>query len=103
MSDPIDALVEPSWMVPGHNKVPYVFTWKYGGDNVYLIGSFTDWSDQIKLVKSGQDFTAVAYLERGKSHAYRYIVENESRLAQGELSVPRHRPGYRTGCGWSVE
>ena len=38
-------------------KVPFVFRWNYGGNEVYLAGAFNSWEKNIPLSKSHGDFT----------------------------------------------
>ena len=38
-------------------KVPFVFRWNYGGNDVYLAGEFNNWEKSIPLSKSHGDFT----------------------------------------------
>ena len=31
------------------DKIPFVFRWEYGGEEVYVCGSFTNWKAKIPL------------------------------------------------------
>lgn len=33
-------------------KVPVVFTWTHGGQNVFLVGSFNNWTEKLPMVRS---------------------------------------------------
>lgn len=76
-----DAGVGPSTAV-----VPMVFRWEHGGRNVYITGTFNGWSKQCPMHRSGNDFTYIANLTRGK-HAYKFVVDEEWRFAPDQLTV----------------
>ena len=46
-------------------KVPAVFTWTHGGNEVYLTGTFCNWKDKIPLNKSEKDFSTILELPPG--------------------------------------
>eukprot|EP00920_Eleutheroschizon_duboscqi_P035030 GHVT01084330.1.p1 GENE.GHVT01084330.1~~GHVT01084330.1.p1 ORF type:complete len:184 (+),score=3.44 GHVT01084330.1:2816-3367(+) len=58
----------------GDELIPCLFSWSHGGHNVYLTGSFNEWSveNKIRLVRSGHEFSAVQMLLRGV-HLYKFI------------------------------
>lgn len=57
------------------NKVPTMITWSYGGgQQVYVQGSWDNWSSRTALQKSGKDFTILKVLASGVYH-YRFIVD----------------------------
>eukprot|EP01071_Lankesteria_metandrocarpae_P004269 Lankesteria_metandrocarpae@DN3456_c0_g1_i2.p1 len=68
--------------------IPCVFTWTHGGRNVFLTGSFTNWSmdHKIKLARSGQEFSAIKELSRGV-HQYKFIVDDHWRFAPDQATV----------------
>lgn len=66
--------------------VPMVFRWEHGGRNVYITGTFNGWSKQVPMHRSGNDFTYIANLTRGK-HAYKFVVDEEWRFAPDQLTV----------------
>ncbi|TYZ67209.1 hypothetical protein PybrP1_001394, partial [[Pythium] brassicae (nom. inval.)] len=66
--------------------VPMVFRWEHGGRNVYITGTFNGWSKQCPMHRSGNDFTYIANLTRGK-HAYKFVVDDEWRFAPDQLTV----------------
>lgn len=68
------------------DSVPTVFKWEHGGKNVYITGTFNNWERQIPMHRSGNDFTYVHNLKRGK-HAYRFIVDDEWRFAQDQPTI----------------
>lgn len=68
------------------NIVPTVFKWDNGGRNVYITGTFNNWERQIPMHKSGNDFTYVHNLKRGK-HAFKFIVDDEWRVATDQAKV----------------
>lgn len=72
-SPPIAEVVEDE-------KIPVVFTWTHGGQSVYLAASFNGWTEQIPMVRSGNEFHVVHELPRG-IHQYKFIVDEQWRFA----------------------
>ena len=68
------------------NTVPTVFRWEHGGRQVYITGTFNGWSRQIPMHRSGNDFTYIHNLKRGK-HAFKFIIDNEWRFAPDQPTV----------------
>jgi 5'-AMP-activated protein kinase, regulatory beta subunit len=68
------------------DTVPTVFRWEHGGRNVYITGTFNGWSRQIPMHRSGNDFTYIHNLKRGK-HAFKFIVDDEWRYAPDQPTV----------------
>ena len=68
------------------DTVPTVFRWEHGGRQVYITGTFNGWSRQIPMHRSGNDFTYIHNLKRGK-HAFKFIVDNEWRFAPDQPTV----------------
>lgn len=66
--------------------VPTVFRWEHGGRDVYITGTFNDWNRQIPMHRSGNDFTYIHNLKRGK-HAFKFIVDDEWRFAPDQPTV----------------
>lgn len=66
--------------------VPTVFKWDHGGRNVYITGTFNNWERQIPMHRSGNDFSYVHNLKRGK-HAFKFIVDDEWRFAPDQPTV----------------
>lgn len=66
--------------------VPTVFRWEHGGREVYITGTFNGWTRQIPMHRSGNDFTYIHNLKRGK-HAYKFIVDDEWRFAPDQPTV----------------
>jgi len=60
--------------------VPTVFRWEHGGRQVYITGTFNNWEKQIPMHRSGNDFTYIHNLSKGK-HAFKFIVDDEWRFA----------------------
>jgi len=75
-------LVDDSSSLPSltmnDDTVPTVFRWEHGGRQVYITGTFNGWSKQIAMKRSGNDFTYIHNLKRGK-HAFKFIVDDEWR------------------------
>lgn len=68
------------------NVVPTVFKWDHGGRNVYITGTFNNFERQIPMHRSGNDFSYVHNVQRGK-HAYKFIVDDEWRFAPDQPTV----------------
>eukprot|EP00611_Tribonema_gayanum_P024042 TRINITY_DN5204_c0_g3_i1.p2 TRINITY_DN5204_c0_g3~~TRINITY_DN5204_c0_g3_i1.p2 ORF type:complete len:178 (+),score=52.86 TRINITY_DN5204_c0_g3_i1:170-703(+) len=66
--------------------VPTVFRWEHGGRQVYITGTFNNWEKQIPMHRSGNDFTYIHDLKRGK-HAFKFIVDDEWRFAPDQPTV----------------
>lgn len=66
--------------------VPTVFRWEHGGRNVYITGTFNNWERQIPMHRSGNDFTYIHNLKKGK-HAFKFVVDDEWRFAPDQPTV----------------
>lgn len=66
--------------------IPTVFRWEHGGRNVYITGTFNNWERQIPMHRSGNDFSYVHNLMRGK-HAYKFIVDDQWRYAPDQPTI----------------
>jgi 5'-AMP-activated protein kinase regulatory beta subunit len=53
---------------------------------VYITGTFNNWERQIPMHRSGNDFTYVHNLPKGK-HAYKFIVDDEWRFAPDQPTI----------------
>lgn len=82
--DAEQARVESGWL--DDDTVPTVFRWEHGGRQVYITGTFNGWSRQIPMHRSGNDFTYIHNLKRGK-HAFKFIVDDEWRFAPDQPTV----------------
>ena len=52
--------------VPKQDLVNIVFTWNFGGQEAYLVGSFTGWTERLLMKKvGGNEFSLLHPLERG--------------------------------------
>lgn len=65
---------------PKGDEVPTVITWKGGGKDVFITGSFNGWKEKIPLSKSEHDFTIIQNLPPGV-HQYKFIVDGKWRHA----------------------
>jgi len=70
----------------GENVVPTVFKWEHGGKQVYITGTFNNWEQQLPMHRSGNDFTYVHNLKKGK-HAFKFIVDDEWRYAPDQPTI----------------
>lgn len=66
--------------------VPMVFHWDEGGKNAFVTGTFNNWSEKIPMYRSGNDFTLVYELEKGK-YAYKFIVDDEWRFSSDQRTI----------------
>jgi 5'-AMP-activated protein kinase, regulatory beta subunit len=80
----VDPKLDGGWI--DDNAVPTVFRWEHGGRQVYITGTFNGWSRQIPMHRSGNDFTYIHNLKRGK-HAFKFIVDDEWRFAPDQPTV----------------
>nr|XP_033771707.1 5'-AMP-activated protein kinase subunit beta-2 isoform X1 [Geotrypetes seraphini]XP_033771708.1 5'-AMP-activated protein kinase subunit beta-2 isoform X1 [Geotrypetes seraphini]XP_033771709.1 5'-AMP-activated protein kinase subunit beta-2 isoform X1 [Geotrypetes seraphini] len=55
---------------------PTVIRWSEGGKEVFISGSFNNWSTKIPLIKSHNDFVAVLDLPEGE-HQYKFFVDGQ--------------------------
>lgn len=67
-------------------EIPMVFRWEGGGHDVYITGTFNKWKEKILMHRSGNDFTYVHGLAKGK-HAYKFIVDDEWRFAPDQPTI----------------
>eukprot|EP00644_Phytophthora_capsici_P004761 jgi/Phyca11/557875/estExt2_Genewise1.C_PHYCAscaffold_10031 len=63
-----------------------VFKWEHGGRNVFITGTFNGWDKQCPMHRSGNDFTYIANLTRGK-HMYKFVVDDDWRFAPDQLTM----------------
>ncbi|KAL5479516.1 hypothetical protein EMCRGX_G023043 [Ephydatia muelleri] len=57
-------------------RIPIVFRWDGGGNEVYVCGSFNHWETKIPMTNSHGDFTAIVDLPQGK-HEYKFYVDGQ--------------------------
>lgn len=69
-----------------NESVPTVFKWEHGGKQVYITGTFNNWERQIPMHRSGNDFTYIHNLKKGK-HAFKFIVDDEWRYAPDQPTI----------------
>ncbi|AQK94561.1 SNF1-related protein kinase regulatory subunit beta-1 [Zea mays] len=58
--------------------IPTLITWSQGGDEVFLEGSWDNWTSRRALERSGKDHAVLLVLPSGVYH-YRIIVDGELR------------------------
>ena len=64
----------------GGDNVPTMFRWTHGGGQVHIIGTFNNWQKQLPMHRSGNDFTHIHNLPKGK-HVYKFVVDGVWRFA----------------------
>ena len=83
----VDRVVEPGMVsIECDELVPTVFRWEHGGRVVYVTGTFNNWDKQIPMHRSGNDFTYIHNLKKGK-HAFKFVVDDEWRFAPDQPTV----------------
>lgn len=60
---------------PSNKVLPTVFKWDGGGKEVYISGTFSDWTP-LPMVKSHGDFVTIIDLPEGE-HQYKFCVDGE--------------------------
>uniref|UniRef100_A0A8C5GBR6 5'-AMP-activated protein kinase subunit beta-2-like n=1 Tax=Gouania willdenowi TaxID=441366 RepID=A0A8C5GBR6_GOUWI len=60
----------------GRQARPTVIRWAGGGKEVFIAGSFNNWSTKIPLNKSHNDFVAILDLPEGE-HQYKFFVDGQ--------------------------
>lgn len=81
--DPVDLMLQNE---DYEDVVPTVFRWENGGKNAYITGTFNNWERQIPMHRSGNDFSYIHNVKRGK-HAYKFIVDEQWRFASDQPTV----------------
>ncbi|XP_059584254.1 5'-AMP-activated protein kinase subunit beta-2 isoform X2 [Alligator mississippiensis] len=61
---------------PVQQARPTVIRWADGGKEVFISGSFNNWSAKIPLIKSHNDFVAILDLPEGE-HQYKFFVDGQ--------------------------
>lgn len=83
---PTAAAPAPAVVEEEEETVPTVFRWEHGGRQVYVTGTFNNWQRQIPMHRSGNDFTYIHNLQKGK-HAFKFVVDDEWRFAPDQPTV----------------
>lgn len=68
-------------------KLPTVFRWDGPGKNIFISGSYDNWTSRIPLVKSQQDFYTIIDLPEG-THQYKYHVDGQWACDNNQEKVP---------------
>ena len=77
----ISSLNEDGQAQPDSSVITITFKWNFGGNEVFVIGSFNDWRESLIMEKRGNEFVLELEIERGVTHEYKFIVDNEWRFA----------------------
>ncbi|KAF5184128.1 Snf1-related protein kinase regulatory subunit beta-2 [Thalictrum thalictroides] len=64
--------------VPPQHGIPTMITWSSGGSNVFVQGSWDNWTSRKTLQRSGKDHSILLVLPSG-IYQYRFIVDGERR------------------------
>lgn len=73
-----NGLDEPTNDNPQEKGIPTLITWRQGGNEVLVEGSWDDWTSRKALQRSGKDHAILLVLPSGVYH-YRIIVEGQPR------------------------
>jgi hypothetical protein len=79
--------LNPISQKPKKKVIAVILSWSGGGKVVYVTGSFNDWTQKVRLVKSDEDFSTILDLERGIHH-FKFIVDEEWRCSEELPSAP---------------
>jgi len=71
------------------NYANVCFRWNFGGDRIYLVGSFNNWKEHLLMEKNGDEATRILKLEK-KEHYYKFIVDGDWRFAPDQQTVADH-------------
>ena len=63
-----------------------VFRWEHGGNAVFISGTFNGWKENIPMHRSGNDFSYICSLPRGK-YIYKFLVDGEWRFSPDQPTV----------------
>ncbi|KAL3627275.1 SNF1-related protein kinase regulatory subunit beta-2 [Castilleja foliolosa] len=82
------SIPNPSWMQTrsgneetyNERAIPTMITWSYGGNEVFVEGSWDDWKSRMPLQRSGKDFTIMNVIPSGV-YQYRFLVDGEWRYS----------------------
>ncbi|XP_062231728.1 SNF1-related protein kinase regulatory subunit beta-1-like isoform X3 [Phragmites australis] len=75
---PINGSDEPNNSNPQEKGIPTLIAWNQGGTEVFLEGSWDNWTSRRAFERSGKDHTILLVLPSGVYH-YRIIVDGELR------------------------
>ncbi|CAN6176713.1 unnamed protein product [Urochloa humidicola] len=64
---------------PPQKKIPTLLTWTLGGTNIYVEGSWDNWTSRKPVEKSGKDHTILLMLSSGV-HRYIFIVDGQRKF-----------------------
>jgi len=69
------------------NLINTSFKWTYGGNSVFVTGTFTGWKDHVSLQKIGNEFNTILRLPKG-IYYYKFIVDGEWKFSPDDLTAP---------------
>jgi len=72
---------------------PVVFKWSHGGNTVFLVTSYDDWTAEHRLSRSRSDFTTILNLPPG-IHWYKFIVDERWSCARDQPHQQEANGGY---------
>ncbi len=74
---------------PTNKKIPVVFKYLVrSAREVNLIGTFTNWEDQVPMVKSDGDYVTIVDLPEGE-HQYKFVVDGRWEHDPNQVSCSR--------------
>lgn len=69
------------------NLINTSFKWTYGGNSVFVTGTFTNWKDHVPLQKVGNEFNTILRLAKG-AYYYKFIVDGEWKFSPDDQTAP---------------
>jgi len=69
------------------NLINTSFKWTYGGNSVFVTGTFTGWKDHVPLQKVGNEFNTILRLPKG-IYYYKFIVDGEWKFSPDDFTAP---------------
>jgi 5'-AMP-activated protein kinase regulatory beta subunit len=87
---PINGTDESTTNHSQEKGIPTLITWSQGGNEVFLEGSWDNWTSRRALERSGKDHTILLVLPSGIYH-YRMIVDGELRYIPEKPCVTDER------------
>ena len=82
----VSSLTDETTHVQESNSINFTFKWVYGGNEVFVIGSFNNWKERLRMDKRQNEFILEKELEKGTVCEYKFIVDNDWRFAHDQLT-----------------
>ncbi|KAH7407846.1 hypothetical protein BKA64DRAFT_432657 [Cadophora sp. MPI-SDFR-AT-0126] len=73
----------------------FVFKWDHPAEEVYVTGTFDDWSKSEKLVKTGDSFSKDVTLNSAAEKIYYKVREEHIQSGLRNAGIPMSQPKHR--------